>query len=289
MAEFSQMSVLGAWYEAIDLDDVLDNSPDKSMAKFYRKKLSTAMEQSTREKEFAKLAHKGSLPARIIDHPPLIYHVTDMRDEEFRHIAERTFATYKESLPPSLHLLLDRYQINDVAFKVVGVGSVGTMCGILLLMSNDEPLFIQFKEARQSVLEPYAGISRFAHAGQRVVNGQRLMQAASDMFLGWATGGGEGQRPFYMRQLRDAKIKPVVEVMKPINLHGYARLCGRALARAHARSGDALVLASYMGKNDAFADALADFAEAYAKQNEQDYQALVTAVREGRIQAQIEE
>jgi uncharacterized protein (DUF2252 family) len=219
MAELSQLSVLAAWYETLDLDKVLDGSSDKDMVKFYRKKLKTAMEQSVREKEFAKLAHADSLPARIIDHPPLIYHVTDIHNEEFRRIAERTFANYKESLSPALHLLLDRYQIDDVAFKVVGVGSVGTMCGILLLMSNDEPLFIQFKEARQSVLEPYAGVSRFAHAGQRVVNGQRLMQAASDIFLGWATGGGEGKRPFYMRQLRDAKIKPVVEVMKPANLH----------------------------------------------------------------------
>ena len=288
MAEFSQMTVLEAWYEAIDLDETLDNSPDKDMAKFYRKKMNAALEQSTREKEFAKLAHADSLPARIIDHPPLIYH-SEMHDEEFRRVAERTFASYKESLNPSLHLLLDRYQVDDVAFKVVGVGSVGTMCGILLLMSRDEPLFLQFKEARPSVLEPYAGVSRYAHAGQRVVNGQRLMQAASDMFLGWATGGGEEKRPFYMRQLRDAKIKPVVEVMKPSNLQGYARLCGQALARAHARSGDALVIASYMGKNNKFEDALADFAVAYAKQNEQDYQALVTAVREGRIQAQIDE
>ena len=215
MAELSQMPVLAAWYETIDLDKTLDNSPDKGMAKFYRKKLNAAMEQSTREKEFAKLAHADSLPARIIDHPPLIYHLSGMQDQEFRDVAERTFANYKESLPQSLHLLLDRYQVDDVAFKVVGVGSVGTMCGIMLLMSNTEPLFLQFKEARQSVLEPYAGVSRFAHAGHRVVAGQRLMQAASDMFLGWATGAGEEKRPFYLRQLRDAKIKPVVEVMKP--------------------------------------------------------------------------
>jgi uncharacterized protein (DUF2252 family) len=289
MAEISQLPVLAAWYSSIDLDKVLDSSPDKGMVKFYRKKLSAAMEQSAHEKEFAKLAHEDSLPARIIDHPPLIYHLAGMHDVEFRGVAERTFASYKESLSPELHLLLDRYQVDDVAFKVVGVGSVGTMCGILLLMSLNEPLFIQFKEARQSVLEPYAGASRFAHAGQRVVAGQRLMQAASDMFLGWGTGAGEGQRQFYMRQLRDAKIKPVVEVMKPANLHGYARLCGRALARSHARSGDALTLISYMGKGSAFEDAMAKFAVAYAKQNEKDYQALVTAVRDGRIQAQTEE
>ncbi|MBE2225663.1 MAG: DUF2252 domain-containing protein [Anaerolineae bacterium] len=289
MAEFSEMSVLEAWYEAIDLDNALDNSPDKDMAKFYRKKLKAALEQNAHEKEFAKLAHENSLPARIIDQPPLIYHFNGIHDEEFRAIAERTYASYKESLSTELHLLLDRYRVHDVAFKVVGVGSVGTMCGIILLMSQDEPLFLQFKEARQSVLEPFAGTSRFDHPGRRVVAGQRLMQAASDMFLGWATGGGEEKRPFYMRQLRDAKIKPVVEVMKPNNLFNYAGLCGHALARAHARSGDTLVLTSYMGKNNAFEDALADFAVAYAQQNEQDHQAMVTAVRAGRIQIQTEE
>jgi uncharacterized protein (DUF2252 family) len=289
MAEISQLPVLEAWYNAIDLDKVLDENPDKSMTKFYRKKLSAAREQSAHEKEFAKLAHEGTLPARIIDHPPLIYHLDGMHDVEFRGVAERTFASYKESLSPELHLLLDRYQVDDVAFKVVGVGSVGTMCGILLLMSLNEPLFLQFKEARQSVLEPYAGASRFDNAGQRVVAGQRLMQSASDMFLGWGTGAGEGQRHFYVRQLRDAKVKPVVEIMKPINLQRYARLCGRALARAHARSGDALALISYMGKGSAFEDAIAKFSVAYARQNEQDYEALVAAVRDGRIQAQTEE
>lgn len=286
MAEISELPTLTAWYEAIDLDKVLDTNPDKENTRFYRKKLAAALDASAREKEFAKLAHEGGYPARIIDQPPLIYHYGDMRDEEFRAGLESSFDLYKASVSPELRLLLDRYQIADAAFKAVGVGSVGTFCGIVLLMSGDDPLFLQFKEARQSVLEPYAGPSPYAHAGQRVVAGQRLMQAASDLFLGWTTGQRIRTAPFYLRQLRDAKIKPVIEIMKPSNLHNYARLCGGALARAHARSGDAVVLSGYMGKSGTFAEAVADFAVAYADQNERDYAALVTAVRDGRIQAQ---
>jgi uncharacterized protein (DUF2252 family) len=289
MAEVSELPTLTAWYDAIDLDKVLDIATDKENVRFYRKKLAAAMDASVREKEFAKLAHEGGLPARIIDQPPLVFHYGDMRDAEFRAGLEAAYEEYKASISPELHVLLDRYQIDDAALKVVGVGSVGTFCGIVLLMSGNDPLFLQFKEARQSVLEPYAGPSPYEHAGQRVVAGQRLMQAASDMFLGWTTGKRIRQRPFYLRQLRDAKIKPVVEIMKPVNLHNYAQLCGRALARAHARSGDAVVLSSYMGKSGTFAEAIADFAVAYAEQNVRDHAAMVTAVRDGRVQAQVVE
>jgi uncharacterized protein (DUF2252 family) len=185
---------------------------------------------------------------------------------------------------------LNRYRLVDVAVKVVGVGSVGTFCGIALFISgNGDPLFIQFKQARQSVLEPYAGASPYAHAGQRVVIGQRLMQAAGDLFLGWYTATGSEGLYYYARQLRDAKIKPVVEVMKPANLKGYATLCGQALARAHARSGDAAVLKGYMGKSVAFEDALADFSLAYADQNERDHAVLLEAIRSGQIEARMGE
>jgi len=199
-------------------------------------------------------------------------------------------ADYMNSLSPDKYILLSRYQLEDVAFKVVGVGSVGTFCGIALLVSgNGDPLFLQFKQARPSVLEPYAGASPYAHAGQRVVVGQKLMQAAGDMFLGWCTGTGrrEGMH-FYVRQLKDAKIKPVVEVMSPFNLKNYATLCGQALAQAHTSSGDVAVLSGYMGQSSAFEDAMADFGVAYADQNERDYTALVAAVRDGRIEAKAE-
>jgi len=290
IAQYGQMPVLDAWYDAVDWIYILENMADKDQKRFYSKKLAAATAQSAHEKEFARLAHTKGYPARIIDQPPLIFHSDDIRNVEYRTVIETTFARYLESIPPERRLLLERFELVDVAFKVVGVGSVGTFCGIVLLMSgNGDPLFLQFKQARQSVLEPYAGASPYQHAGERVVHGQRLMQAASDMFLGWMTGTGQDARHFYMRQLRDAKIKPVVEIMKPNNLKGYARLCGLALARAHARSADAVQLSGYMGKSEAFEEALADFAVAYADQNERDHAALVDAVRAGRIEAQIVE
>jgi uncharacterized protein (DUF2252 family) len=177
-----------------------------------------------------------------------------------------------------------RYEFKDAALKVVGVGSVGTFCGIMLLMSgNGDPLFLQFKQANQSVLEAYAGASPYKHHGQRVVIGQRLMQSASDIFLGWFTGTGPGKRQFYVRQLRDAKVAPQIELMKAANLVAYATACGMTLARAHARSGDAAVLSGYMGKSSVLEDSLASYALAYAVQAEQDYEAFRRAARAGRV------
>jgi len=170
------------------------------------------------------------------------------------------------------------------------VGSVGTACGIMLLMSGrGDPLFLQFKQARQSVLEPYCGANPFAHPGQRVVVGQRAMQAAGDLFLGWTTGTGKLKTQFYVRQLSDAKIKPVIEIMNQANLKLYAGLCGRVLARAHARSGDPAVLTGYMGKSTAFEDALAEFGAAYSVQNQRDHAALLNAIRSGRLEARTAE
>jgi uncharacterized protein (DUF2252 family) len=286
LTEYSQQSVLEVWYDTLDFDQIIHNLPDSKMRRFYLKKLGAAAEQRAHEKEFAKLAFAAGETPRIIDQPPLIYHPSGASDAEQRTNWQTSLADYLKSLPPERRVLLDRYTLTDAALKVVGVGSVGTFCGIALLMSGKgDPLFLQFKQARQSVLEPYAGTSPYKHAGQRVVVGQRLMQAASDMFLGWYTGAGREARHFYVRQLADAKIKPVIEIMKPQNLLNYAALCGWALARAHARSGDAAVLTGYLGKSTAFEDAIADFSEAYADQNERDHAALVAAVRAGKVEA----
>ena len=286
MAEYAGMPVLQVWNQAFDLNTIIESSTDKEMKRFYTKKLTSATEQSAHEKEFAKLTFSAGDMPRIVDQPPLIFHYGDQRDQEMRENAKKSLVAYRETLIPARRMLLDRFEVVDYAMKVVGVGSVGTFCGILLLMSgNGDPLFLQFKEARQSVLEPYCGASPFGHAGHRVVAGQRAMQAASDIFLGWTTGAGALKRQFFLRQLSDAKIKPVVEIMKEANLKGYARLCGMALARAHARSGDAAVLTGYMGKSTAFEDALADFSAAYADQNERDHAALMNAIRSGRVEA----
>lgn len=288
LAEYSQQSVLEVWYDTLDFDQIIHNLPDPKSRRFYLKKLEAAAEQSAHEKEFAKLAFASGETPRIIDNPPLIYHLPAAEAAAQRAQWEASLADYLRSLPPERRVLLDRYTLTDVAIKVVGVGSVGTMCGIALLMSGKgDPLFLQLKQARQSVLEPYAGASSFQHSGQRVVVGQRLMQAASDMFLGWYTG--IGGRHFYVRQLADTKIKPVIEIMKPQNLKNYADLCGWALARAHARSGDAAVLTGYLGKSTAFEEAITAFSVAYADQNERDHAALVAAVRSGKVEARLVE
>jgi uncharacterized protein (DUF2252 family) len=289
MAEYTDMSTLQVWNDVFDLDAIIEGMSSKEMKRFYTKKLAGATEQSAHEKEFAKLVFTAGDTPRIVDHPPLIFHHGDQRDKDLFQTAITTLDEYKKNVSLGVRWLVERFAVVDVAYKVVGVGSVGTICGIILLMSGQgDPLFLQFKQARQSVLEPYCGASPFEHAGQRVVVGQRAMQTASDMFLGWATGTGKMHRHFYLRQLNDAKIKPVIEIMKPINLKNYAGLCGRVLARAHARTGDPVVLTGYMGKSTAFEDALVDFSIAYAKQNERDHAALLAAVRNGKIEAQSE-
>jgi uncharacterized protein (DUF2252 family) len=289
IAEYSGMPVFQVWNDSFDFGAIVESIVDKELKRFYTKKLSSATEQSAHEKEFAKLTFIAGDAPRIVDQPPLIFHYGDKRDQQLREAAQKSLVAYKKTLIPARQILLDRYEFVDYAVKVVGVGSVGTFCGILLMMSgNGDPLFLQFKQARRSVLEPYCGLSPWSHSGERVVVGQRVMQAASDIFLGWTTGTSQAKRQFYLRQLSDAKIKPVIEIMKSQNLKGYARLCGWALARAHARSGDAAVLTGYMGKSTSFEDALADFSVAYADQNEKDHAALLEAIRTGRIEARTE-
>jgi hypothetical protein len=197
------------------------------------------------------------------------------------------FAGYRATLPSAYQSLLDRYQITDAAIKVVGIGSVGTACWVLLLMAGQsDPLFLQVKEARASVLERYAGASVFSNHGQRVVNGYRLMQPASDMFLGWTQGP---KRHYFVRQLRDIKISIRVETFGAPEMDHYATWCGRALALSHARSGNSAMLSGYMGKSDAFDLAIADFSMAYADQNEKDHAALERAVRSHKVEAVFEE
>jgi len=221
---------------------------------------------------------------RIHDAPPLIFHPDDLSADEFRSRLEEGLKDYRKTLADDRRELLDQYRLVDGAVKVVGIGSVGTYCLILLLMSaNNDPLFLQIKEARQSVLEPYAGKSAYPHPGQRVVMGQRLMQPATDVFMGWATG--RAGRQFYVRQLRDAKIKPLVEAMDIALLTHYAKICGWVLARSHAKAGtDKLVVSGYLGAQDNFDEAMGSFAVAYADQAERDHATLKSAVRSGKIE-----
>jgi uncharacterized protein (DUF2252 family) len=186
-------------------------------------------------------------------------------------------------------VLLDRYHLEDIAYKVVGVGSVGTRCGVALLMAEvDDALLLQVKEANPSVLEPYAGKSEFDHQGERIVVGQRLMQSASDMLLGWATGTGKFKLHFYMRQLRDMKFSVDISALKPIQLSRYAEICGWTLARAHARSGDASMIYGYIGKSDTFDRAIGTFAQLYSDQTERDCELFLDAIESGEIKAEKE-
>ena len=241
--------------------------------------------RATHEHVFNKITATSKGLSRIVDQPPLLYHA-DKRD-----VNERTIAAflkqYRDTLSEERRILFARFKaVDDAALKVVGVGSVGTRCYVaLLLAAPDDPLFVQIKEARRSVLEPYTGTPRVAHNGQRVVVGQRLMQSASDIFLGWARG--PAGRDFYVRQLRDMKVAPAVESQTPQLMRAYATLCGLVLARAHDKAGDAAMIAGYLGKSDQFDEAIGDYAVAYADQVERDYATCVQAVRTGRLKSDV--
>ncbi|KFF02920.1 DUF2252 domain-containing protein [Flavobacterium reichenbachii] len=282
MRKYAEMSALQVWYEDIRFEDMIKSGNDTLSKKLDQKRLEKASERTPHEKEFEKMTEIKDGKVIILDHPPLIYHLEDSKQEAFLNRAENAFLRYKETLPDDRKVLLENYKIQDVAVKVVGVGSVGTWCGVILLLSDSgDPLFLQFKEAYESVLTPFTGKSEYEHHGQRVVNGQRLMQSASDIFLGW-TSDNSG-RNYYVRQMRDAKIKPVIETMNFKNLVHYASSCGWALAQAHARTGKAAAIAGYIGKSDKFKKAISRFSVAYTKQNKKDYYALLTAVEKGII------
>ncbi|NWF83669.1 MAG: DUF2252 domain-containing protein [Bryobacteraceae bacterium] len=287
MAEFSHMKTLELWYQAIWAKDLLE-SLDPRMRQRVLKRIEKEQAKSRGEELFPKLVeHKGDIPV-IKDQLPTIFHAEGHPPGEVQKVLRDAISSYCLTLPPSLQSLLERYELRDAAIKVVGVGSVGTACWVLLFMAGeDDPLFLQVKEARASVLEAYTAPSVFSNHGQRVVNGYRLMQTASDMFLGW-TQGARG-RHFFIRQLRDIKISPRVETFGPSELGLYATWCGKALALSHARAGYSTMLSGYMGRGDAFDTAIASFSKDYADQNEKDHAALDRAIHTGKVKAVFEE
>jgi uncharacterized protein (DUF2252 family) len=292
MRTFAAMRNIDVWYARIDVESRLAElrqavAPDRlkkverNLAKARSKDSLRALRKLTREED-------GEL--RIVSDPPLITPLEELSDAPGAEAQlQAVLDAYRDSLGDDLQRLVSSYRYAHAARKVVGVGSVGTRAWIVLLLGRDssDPLFLQAKDAQSSVLEPYVGASPYEHPGRRVVEGQRLMQAASDVFLGWVSAEGlDGrQRSFYVRQLWDGKGSADVERMSARDLSVYASLCGEALARAHARSGDRFAIASYLGKGDAFDEAMARFAESYADQNERDYERVAAAAASGEIEA----
>jgi len=287
MARYSKLRTLELWYESLEARDLLRTIKDPVLHRRVVERLEKERGKSKAEEIFPKLAeHKGEMPF-IRDQLPTIFHHEDHPPGEIHEVVRDALAAYRTTLPSAYQSLLDRYQLRDAAIKVVGIGSVGTSCWVLLFMAGEgDPLFLQVKEARPSVLERYAGKGAFPNHGQRVVHGYRMMQPASDMFLGWTRGR---KRDFFVRQLRDIKISVRVETFDETLMDLYATWCGRALALSHARSGLSAALSGYMGKSDVFDEALATFAMAYADQNEKDHAALARAVRKGTVKAVLEE
>jgi uncharacterized protein (DUF2252 family) len=284
LRECSKMRPLEVWYKRMDAQDVIDDAPDAGARKF-RQQIADRARERVLENLFPKIATLVGGRHRIVDQPPILFHVAE---PDFAERVAEGMADYRNSLSDERRVLLDRYRLEDCALKVVGIGSVGTRCYIGLLFSEDgHPLILQFKEAVRSVLEPFAGKSAYANQGQRVVAGQRLMQSSSDIFLGWVRG--RHGYDFYVRQLRDMKMSMPVDGFSAVQLRLYARMCGWSLARAHAKSGDAATISGYLGKSDTFDRALAAFALVYADQAQKDHATLVKAIRSGRVQALAEE
>ncbi|HEY6409504.1 MAG TPA: DUF2252 domain-containing protein [Ktedonobacteraceae bacterium] len=293
MQRFAHMSHLDVWYYHLDADYIhamVSSMQGSKQIQKHVKKNEKKAGRRTRYQVFPKLAEVVDGKFRIKDEPPLIYHYDplhpnqdNLESTEWNELVKE----YLRSLRDEVRVIVMGYRAVDVAQKVVGVGSVGTRCAIVLALGGaegDDPLFIQIKEASASVLEQYVGASPYPHHGQRVVIGQRMMQAQSDIFLGWSTFDG---KHYYGRQLRDMKFSAEVEDLTLKRFRAYVNVCGATLARAHARSSDPAQMSGYLGKNDAFDQAIADFAEVYADQAERDYAALMTAIKDGRVQAQV--
>jgi uncharacterized protein (DUF2252 family) len=290
MAQFATMSNLDVWYSRFDVDTVLANLRTRVAQRDLKRVERAVAKAQTKDslKAFNKLAERVDGEIRIVSDPPLVVRVNDVAEAEgvdAQQVSEwvrEQFRSYRQSLQPDRRRLLEGYRLVDVARKVVGVGSVGSRCWIVLLMGKDDtdPLFLQVKEAEPSVLEAHAGKSQYANHGQRVVEGQRLLQASSDILLGWfrAHAPDGVERDYYVRQLWDGKLSADIDNMPLDNLSIYAEMCAWTLARAHARSGDRIAIASYLGSGDTFDRALGEFAVAYADQNQRDYETFVEAL-----------
>ena len=320
MREYADFGALELWYDKITFDRMVETALTPEGRRLIRRGMEKAAGR-THESMLEKLAYRSDRDGREIrevregrdnrddqagtywtirDAPPVLFHVHGpnslyesednwLTQGDWRTLIKPTYEAYLKTLVPDRRELLEHFEIQDLVFKVVGVGSVGTRCLVLLLVDHHgKPLFLQVKEARQSVISQYFKAPAFKHEGARVVQGQRLLQAASDLFLGWSTG--PSGRHFYFRQLRDMKLSVDIDMLDSTLLTGYARLCGWAMARAHAKSGNAAIeIASYIGRGDQFAEALVGYAASYADQVERDYEAFIKAARSGAIVARSDE
>jgi hypothetical protein len=283
MREYAGMHYLDVWHARLDGEDLLKLLESGGTRRRTRDQILTHINAHTFEHLFPKLTEVVDGLRRFRDNPPLVFHPPEgsTLDRDVR----RFLAHYRETLPDDRRTLFAHYHLADLAMKVVGVGSVGTRCAILLMMANKhDVLILQYKEAGASVLEPHLGKSKYKNHGQRVVAGQHLLQSASDMFLGWSSD--EQGRDFYFRQLGDMKATVRIDDWSGATLTTYSELCGWALARAHAKAGDAAVISGYLGRSDSFDRACASFAKTYADQTERDHAAMVRAVEDGRLVAQ---
>jgi uncharacterized protein (DUF2252 family) len=297
MRGFARMKNLEVWYACLDVEEAIEALADQLTPRSIEQTSKALAKARTRDSTsaFSKLTRVIDGEPRFIADPPLLVPIADLEErgrERMFDVLDRRMHAYRATLPHERRVLLDQFRLTDFARKVVGVGSVGTRAWVALLFGADErePLLLQMKEAEQSVLERFVAPSRFANHGERVVTGQRLMQASSDIFLGWLRidAGLDGQaRDFYVRQLKDWKGSAEIARMVPSGMAAYGRLCGWTLARAHARSGDRIAIAAYLGSGSSFERALVDFSTAYAEQNRRDYDALSQAVASGRIVAQV--
>lgn len=288
MADFSEMTMMELWYHSLEGKDLIAGLKDPAIRERAEKRL---MKEKARSKGFVedlfpKLTEYPGHKMIIKDQLPGIFHMKGTSPGDITQVLQEAFMEYRDTLSPAYQVLLDHFQIKDIAIKVVGIGSIGTLCWVMLLMDNDNnPFFLQVKEARASVLEEFAGKSKFENHGRRVVNGYKLMQPYSDIFLGWSRGRLQN-KDYYIRQLRDMKIKVNVESFGKAELDIYADWCGQALALSHARSGDSARIAGYMGKGDVFDKAIGKFSMAYADQNEKDFAKFKRAIRTGELEAE---